>query len=135
MTKCDQKMPEILIVVALIVNGCREKENYISSFFIVVSSVGNATHIIVLLMPEKLTKKVALTSKAHCANGKMITRRNGRVREHTKGSCRTKRATRGGGKKKIRDDDRRLPLPSSSSFSSSVATNPLLLLFLAFPFP
>ena len=118
----------ILIVVALIVNGCREKENYISSFFIVVSSVGNATHIIVLLMSEKLTKKVALTSKAHCANGKMITR-NGKAKKGT-----WEVVERKGREKKIRDDDRRLPLPSSSS-SSSVATNPLLFLFLAFPFP
>ena len=119
-------MPAILIVVALIVNGCREKENYISSFFIVVSSVGNATHIIVLLMSEKLTKKVALTSKAHCANGKMITR-NGKAKKGTREVVERK-----GREKKIRDDDRRLPLPSSSS---SVATNPLLFLFLAFPFP
>ena len=115
-------------LVALIVNGCREKENYISSFFIVVSSVGNATHIIVLLMSEKLTKKVALTSKAHCANGKMITR-NGKAKKGTREVVERK-----GREKKIRDDDRRLPLPSSSS-SSLVATNPLLFLFLAFPFP
>ena len=117
-------MPVVLIVVALIVNGCREKENYISSFFIVVSSVGNATHIIVLLMSEKLTKKVALTSKAHCANGKMITR-NGKAKK----GARREVVERKGREKKIRDDDRRLPLPSSS-----VATNPPIL-FLAFPFP